>query len=205
MQSDTAANAQDQAQHQFEQQRTDVAPWRTAGQQALPATADLLGLNGPQAAQAAMGNFQTSPGYQFQFDEGMRALDAGKAGEGMLRSGATRKAEIAFGQGLANQDFTNYYNRLFGLSKLGADVATGGATNASNAATAALGGANAQNSITANEASGLSSAANRLLSNPGFQSNVKSLWGGTDATQPAYNPAGVNQGSMGPYPANTWY
>jgi hypothetical protein len=96
-QSDTAERGQDIAQGQFAQQRTDTAPWRTTGAQALPATADLLGLNEPQAAQAAMGNFQQSPGYQYQLEQGLRSVDAGAAAQGMLRSGATLKAEQAFG------------------------------------------------------------------------------------------------------------
>jgi hypothetical protein len=187
-QSDTAERGQDIAQQQFQQQRTDTSPWRTTGAQALPATADLLGLNGPDAAAKAMGNFQTSPGYQWQLEQGLRAVDAGAAGQGMLRSGATLKAEQEYGQGLANQDFTNYYNRLFGLSQLGGNVAVGGATNASGAAQAALGGANAQNSITGNLAQGLSSSANTLLNNPNFQDWTKGLWGG-GATQ--YDPSPV--------------
>lgn len=210
MQSQTASDAQDQAQQQFQQQqarldqqRADTAPWRTTGAQALPATADLLGLNGPDAASAAMGNFTASPGYQWQLDQGLRAVDAGAAAHGMLRSGATLKAEQTYGQGLANQDFTNYYNRLYGLSQLGGNVAVGGATNVANAginanasAQAALGGANAQNSIYGNTSQGLQSTANTLLNNPNVQ---KTLGIGTSPTIPA-----GQEGLMSP--SNTsWY
>ena len=45
-----------------------------AGTNALAPTQDLLGLNGQDAANAAMANYQQSPGYQFQFNEGMRAV-----------------------------------------------------------------------------------------------------------------------------------
>jgi hypothetical protein len=203
MQSQNASDAQDKAQGLYAQQRTDTAPWRTTGAQALPATADLLGLNGPDAAARAMGNFQTSPGYQFQLEQGLRAIDAGAAAQGMLRSGATLKEEQKFGSDLANLDFSNYYNRLFGLSKLGSDVATGGATNASNAANTAIGGANAQNSILGNTMQGLTSQANTLLNNPNVQ---KTLGIGSGAAQPAYNPAGVNYGTnAASYPPNQWY
>jgi hypothetical protein len=179
MQSDTAERGQDIAQQQFQQQRTDTAPWRTAGGQALGGATDLLGINGPDAAAAAMGRYTASPGYQWQLDQGLRAVDAGAAAQGMLRSGATLKAEQEFGQGLANQDFTNYYNRLYNLSSLGGNVAVGGATNASGAANAALGGANAQNSITGNLSQGLTSSANQLLTNPDFKSWAKGVWSGT--------------------------
>lgn len=168
-QSRNASDAQKQAQAQFQQQRQDTAPWRETGAQSLTANADLLGLNGPDAATAAMGRFTASPGYQWQLDQGLRAVDAGAAAQGMLRSGATLKGEMAYGQGLANQDFTNYYNRLFGLSQLGGQVAAGGAQNAANAARAGLEGANAQNSIIGNTLQGLTSTANTLLNNPDFR------------------------------------
>ena len=204
MQSDTAHDAQDAAQQQYQQQRTDVAPWRTTGAQALPATADLLGLNGPQAAQAAMGNFQTSPGYQFQLEQGLRAVDAGAAAQGML-SGATLKAEQAFGADLANQDFTNYYQRLAGLSTLGQNAAVGGAANAANAANTAIGGANAQNSITGNTFQGLSSGANTLLNNPNFQDWSKGLFGGSPVSQSVANQNALyQQGAFASQPAGTY-
>ena len=80
-----------------ERARTDLAPYNTAGQTALTGSADLLGLNGPDAASTARANFQTSPGFQFSLDQGLRAVDAGAAASGMLRSGATLKAEQTFG------------------------------------------------------------------------------------------------------------
>jgi hypothetical protein len=178
MQSNTAANAQKLAQAQYQQQRADVAPWRDTGGQALGATADLLGLNGQDAANAAMGNFQQSPGYQWSMDQGMRAVDAGAAARGMLRSGATLKAEQTFGTGLADQEFSNYYARLAGLSGQGLTAATGGAQNAQNSANAALQGANAQNSIYGNTMQGLSSNANALLSNQQFQNWASGGGGG---------------------------
>jgi len=187
MQKDTAESAQDAAQAQFQQQRADTAPWRTAGEQSLTANTDLLGLNGPQAATAAMGNFTTSPGYQFQLEQGLRAIDAGAAHEGMLRSGAVLKAEQKFGQDLANQDFGTYYNRLYNLSQLGGNAAIGGATNAAGSAQASLGGATAQNSIYGNTAQGLSSTANTLLNNPDFKDWVK---GGTSQFG-TYDPSPV--------------
>lgn len=169
MQSGAARAGQAQAQKQFEQQRQDLAPYRQAGLAPLQAQQDLLGLNGQDAATAAMANFQSSPGYQFQLDQGLRAVDAGAAASGMLRSGAALKAEQTFGQGLANTDFSNYYSRLAGLSSLGANAAAGGAQTAQGAASAALGGANAQSSIYGNTASSLGTTANALLNNKDFQ------------------------------------
>ena len=124
------ANAAQQAA--LDKQTALLSPWTGTGGSANTATSDLLGLNGPDAATTAMGNFQQSPGYQCALDQGLRATDAGAAAKGMLRSGATLKAEQTFGTGLADQDFSNYYNRLFDLSKLGESAAAGvGAGNLS--------------------------------------------------------------------------
>ena len=169
-QASAARAAQQQAQQQFQQQRQDLAPYREAGLAPLKAQGDLLGLNGQPAADAAMANFQSSPGYQFQLDQGLRAVDSGAAASGMLRSGAALKAEQTFGQGLANTDFTNYYNRLMGLSTLGANAAAGGAQTAQGAASAALGGGTAQSSIYGNAASSLGATVNGLFQNKDFQS-----------------------------------
>jgi hypothetical protein len=154
-------------------------PYSTTGQQGLTTTTDLLGLNGPDAAKAAMDRFQTSPGYQFQMEQGLRGIDAGAASTGMLRSGATLKAEETFGQGLANQDFGNYYNRLSALSGQGLTAAQGvananqnlisqeeGNAQSQNAAITSM--TNAQNSATGNLFSGLGNTANNLLNNQAF-------------------------------------
>jgi hypothetical protein len=110
------------------QARTDLEPWRGQGANALTVASNLSGANGPEAAALAQQDFFTSPGYQWRLDEGMRAVDAGAAAQGMLRSGATLKGEQKFAQGLASQEFGDYYNRLYQLSGLGANAAaaTGG-------------------------------------------------------------------------------
>lgn len=169
MQSNTAAAGQKQAQQQFQQQRADLAPYREAGLPTLEAQNALLGLAGPDAANAAMAQFTQSPGYQWQLDQGLRAVDAGAAARGILNSGATLKAEQAYGSGLAAQEFGNYYNRLMALTNLGETAAAGGAQTANSAANAALGGANAQSSIYGNAASQLGGTANALLNNPSVQ------------------------------------
>jgi hypothetical protein len=183
-QSNAASKAATQAQQRFEQQRADLTPYREAGLPTLQAQNDLLGLNGPDAAAAAMGNFQQSPGYQFQLQQGLRAVDAGAAAKGMLRSGATLKDEETFGQGLANQDFTNYYNRLMGLSTLGENAATGGASTANQAGVSAQQAGNTQASIYGNTFGGLGGTINNLLSDKNFQSWAGGLFSSSPTTDP---------------------
>lgn len=107
------------------QARQDLQPFTTAGTNALGVVGDISGANGPDAATAAMGNFFTSPGYQFRLDEGLRNINQGAAAQGAFRSGATVKAEDAYSQGLASDEFSNYYNRLFNLSQMGEKAASG--------------------------------------------------------------------------------
>jgi hypothetical protein len=178
LQGSAASKAAAQAQKQFEQQRADLAPYRTAGLAPLNAQTDLLGLNGPDAASAAMANYQTSPGYTWQMGEGLRAVDAGAAASGMLRSGAALKAEQTFGQGLANSDFGTYYNRLMGLSTLGENAAAGGASTANQAGVSAQAAGNTQASIYGNTFGGLGSSINTLLQNPNVQSTLSGWFGG---------------------------
>lgn len=169
MQSSAIKSAQGQQNALMQQQRADLAPWRTTGTTANTTAADLLGINGQAAADTAMAGYQTSPGYQFQLEQGLRAVDAGAAAKGMLRSGATLKAEQTFGQGLADSDFTAYYNRLMGLSQQGVGAAAGNAST-TNTGISQAGIAGAENaSIYGNTAAGISNVSNALLNNKGVQ------------------------------------
>ena len=159
-----------------------LSPWTTTGAPANADQADLLGLNGPDAANAAMSKFQTSPGYSFQLGQGLRAVDAGAAASGMARSGAALQAEQQFGQGLANTTFGNYFNQLQQLSGNGltaaggiANAATGGAADIGKVDTSAAG---AESSIYGNVASSLGTGANKLMSNQAFQNYIGGSGGG---------------------------
>lgn len=105
----------------FNQNRADLAPWRQYGASALAQFANALGPN-----------FQASPGYQFALDQGLRAIQRSAAGRGMLDSGQTLKALMQYGQGLANQEYGNYLNRLAALSGIG-QTAVGQGIGAANA------------------------------------------------------------------------
>jgi hypothetical protein len=214
MQSGAAGKAAGQATHNLQmvvpqlQQNYNTAtglyqPYTAAGGQALGQSADLLGLNGQPAADAAMATYQQSPGYQWQLGQGLRAIDAGAAASGMLRSGATQKAELTYGQGLANQDFSNYYARLAAMSGAGLTAAGGIASagnqlgaglegNAQSQATTALGAGNAQSSIYSNAASGIGNTVNSLFSNPQFQN-----WLGIGGSSGNYTPASFSAPNTG--------
>lgn len=108
----------------YNQNRTDLAPWRETGSNALKMLADSLGVNGPDAASAASGAFQKTPGYDFSFSEGNRAVDRSAASRGMLRSGAQIKAQTRFGQNTANSEYGGWINRLQTLAGYGQNANT---------------------------------------------------------------------------------
>lgn len=121
-------------QQQYEQSRADTAPWREAGANALAQFAALYGLSGEEARQRARASYQASPGYQFRFSEGQRALDRSAAARGMLLSGNQLRALTEYGQTLAAQDFANYANQLATLAGIGQAATAGTAQLGSGAA-----------------------------------------------------------------------
>jgi hypothetical protein len=56
-------------------------------------------------------DLENEPGYQFQLQQGMKALQNSAAGRGMLQSGAALKSAIGYEQGLAGTSYQNAYNR----------------------------------------------------------------------------------------------
>lgn len=100
----------------------------TQGSAANDMIASLLGVGGnPAAGKTAFNNYLNSSGYQFQLDQGSKAISGNAATRGLLNSGATAKAETQYGQNLGSQYFGNFLNQLTGLAGRGesAGIATG--------------------------------------------------------------------------------
>jgi hypothetical protein len=57
---------------------------------------------------------QNDPGYQFRFNQGMKALQATAAARGNLLSGGTAKAAQRYGQDYASNEYGSVYNRALG-------------------------------------------------------------------------------------------
>lgn len=120
-----AANATERAndaaiaeqRRQYDLTREDQQPWLQAGQSAL---GQLQQLN-----SGDFSSFKESPDYQFTFNQGLQGLDRSAAAGGMLTSGGADADRIAYGQGMAQQQYGNYYNRLAGLAGVGQQTASG--------------------------------------------------------------------------------
>lgn len=88
---------------------TQIFNSSTAGANAY---GDATGANGAAGNARATSNFQANPGYQFQMDQGLQAIDRGAASKGLLRSGNLLTAEQQYGTGLANQSYQQYVSNL---------------------------------------------------------------------------------------------
>ena len=120
---------------QYKQTRADLAPWRAVGEQALYEYADILGIPAPGAEGAPTidqeGNvlapdyskFYESPGYQFELEQGTKAVERSQAARGLLGSGQTLKAIKEYGQGVASRGYEGYMNKLAGLAGIGQTTA----------------------------------------------------------------------------------
>jgi hypothetical protein len=77
-----------------------------------------------------------TPGYQFRLAQGQQALERSAAARGRALSGQQLQALTGYGQGMAAQEFGDYYNRLAALSGIGQTSTAGlsglGAQTAAN-------------------------------------------------------------------------
>jgi hypothetical protein len=89
---------------------------------------DASGANGAAGYGRATANFQANPGYQFQMDQGLQALNRTHAAAGNLSSGNADADTLKYATGLANQSYSGY---LSGLQPYlgGQQQATAGAAN----------------------------------------------------------------------------
>lgn len=134
---------------QYDQTRQDFAPYVGAGTAALPKIMDLLGLNGPDKAQAAIDALKQSPVFTSLYDTGKEAVLQNASATGGIRGGNTEGALANFGANTLSSVLTDQLSRLGGLAGLGegaTDSVAGFGQNTAAAVTKLLGdigGANA--------------------------------------------------------------
>lgn len=175
------------AREQFQQ---NIQPYLGAGSSAL---ARMEALN-----NGDFSSFKASPDYQFAFDQGLKGLDRSAAANGGLYSGGADADRIAFGQGLATQNYSNFYNRLSDIARMGQGSAVGAGQlgqgsasaigNLAGAGAAAAGaGAAGSANATSSGLAGLAGIAGQLAGNLG---NRRSSYGevGPVTRQPINTP-----------------
>ena len=95
------------------------------GQAAIQRMGDMSGLNtgaGSLSSEEIQQRLEQTPGFQFRFGQGQRAVENSAANRGLLESGALLKGLTEFGQGLASQEFGAEHARLATLAGLGSQA-----------------------------------------------------------------------------------
>jgi hypothetical protein len=169
MQADAAQRAQEQQAAQYAQTRADLQPWVQTGGQANNKLASLMGLDGSDPTA----QLQSSPGYQFRYNEGMRGVENGAAARGGLLSGGTLKAIQKYGQDFASNEYQNQWNRLNSMSNTGQNSAAGQAAQSQAFGNASAANSQAQGNALASGAMGTGNAWANGISGAinGYQNN----------------------------------
>lgn len=93
-------------------------PYINAGQQAMPQLQEQyqMLLNNPQMLMQKFGNsFQQSPGYQWNYNQNMNAIENAAAAGGMTGTPQHQQQAGTMASGLANQEYYNYLNQIMGM------------------------------------------------------------------------------------------
>lgn len=124
-QADAARDATNLQRDIYNQNRADLAPWRSAGGNALSRLQYLLGIGDQNAAGGAGGgeygslmrdfsaaDMQADPGYEFRRSEGEKAINRNALARGRYNSGSVLKGLQDYNSGLASQEYGNAFNRF---------------------------------------------------------------------------------------------
>lgn len=94
--------------------------------------ADAIGLNGDAGAARATDAFKTAPGYDFQMNQGLQALDRRRAAAGSFQSGGADIDTMTYATGLADQAHSSWLDRLSGASSTALAGQSGAMNNLAN-------------------------------------------------------------------------
>lgn len=165
---------------QYDQTREDFAPWREAGQNALGRLTN--------ASTGDLSEFQASPGYEFVRSEGQRDIGNSFAARGGAASGNALRALAQYNQGLASNEFGNWWNRQAGLAGVGQaatqSTANAGANAAANIGNNLIGAGNAR----ASGVMGVNNAIQNGLGNALYLYGRNQQNGGNPWATPPYLP-----------------
>lgn len=170
-QASAAGHAADISKEMFDQTRSDLMPYQQAGTMALSELQSRL----PELTKPfSLQDFTASPAYQFNLEQGQKAIDKAAAARGAFYQPGTLQDISRFSQGLASNEFqnafsnyntnlNNIWNRLYGLTGTGQNAAaqTGGFAQgaATNIGADITGAANARAAGTVGVANALTGAA----------------------------------------------
>lgn len=129
----TAASAQtesaqlgiDEQRRQFNAIQKLLSPYVQSGENALASQMDLIGLNGPEAEQAAVQRIASGERFIGQIAQGENALLQNAAATGGLRGGNLQAALAQFRPQMLSSAIESQFNKLGGIAGLGQASAAG--------------------------------------------------------------------------------
>lgn len=145
-QADAAGDAADMSMEQYQQTRSDLAPYTALGNAAInPLWAAMgyqKGNNGEMVVDPSSTlqskfafdpkNLAQTPGYQFALQQGLRGTNNALAAQGLGLSGAQAKGLSSFATGLADQTYGDQYNRALSTYNTNYQVAANNVNNLQN-------------------------------------------------------------------------
>ena len=124
---DAAAFAAEQKRKFLEQQWMELqgmqGPFINQGQQAFGLYGQFAGMQGPEAQQAALANFQMTPGAQFGLEQQLKGIGQNAAATGGIFGGNRLQQETAARTQGYQTDLGNYLERLRTQAGLGQQAA----------------------------------------------------------------------------------
>lgn len=141
-QGDASAAQISESRRQFNAIQDLLNPYTQAGTGALTAQQNLLGLNGTDEQQKAIGAISGSPQMAALLQQGENAILQNASATGGLRGGTTQAALAQFRPQLLSQLIQQQYSNLGGITSIGQNAAAGvgnAGQNSSNQIINALG------------------------------------------------------------------
>lgn len=141
-QGDASAAQINESRRQFNAIQDLLKPYTQAGTGALTAQQNLLGLNGADEQQKAVGAIAGSPQMAALLQQGENAILQNASATGGLRGGNTQAALAQFRPQLLSQLIQQQYSNLGGITSIGQNAAAGvgnAGQNSSNQIINALG------------------------------------------------------------------
>lgn len=136
IQAEQQQKALDLQRQMFEQNQANMQPWLQTGTRALgqlesmnnqgafsmPDYQSPAPYQAPQPFSFDYSQYQNDPGFQFQLQQGMRALDNSASARGGALGGNQQRTAQQFGTGLASQNYGEAFQRALGGYQTNANV-----------------------------------------------------------------------------------
>lgn len=192
------SNATRTQQEMFERTQELLRPFVDRGTLALGEQGAFLGLDGPEAEQAAVDRLTQSPTFQSMLDQGEEAILANASATGGLRGGNTQRALATFAPQLLNQQIQTRLANLGDIVGTGANAAARTGSFGQNAASQIAANQTAIGQTRAGAAMATGQTYANLLNTAGSLAALSGFGGGGGVTGTPANSFGVLQSQTAP-------